>query len=266
MVANQLNIEELLHQASQLYTRRVLGKALAIAKEALHLSKEEPFIEGMQAAHLLLGKINSTAGHYQGDAAAFEKALEHLQEAKELQAKEIGISLDLEITLTQGQVLRYQMAHEQAIQHFQEALASPRNKEIAAQVKLCCALSQVYISKNAFDKALESASKAKKLLIEKEDKAETLQIEVYHQLAHIFIRKRQQYAKILSYSEKVLAYSQREGDVEKELRALNNIAIVHGVQSDYKSAMQYFLEELDKSKAVRYHFNIAQCLINIGTI
>ncbi|MEM9820289.1 MAG: ATP-binding protein [Bacteroidota bacterium] len=267
MVANLLNIEELLKLAGQFYRRRMLEKAFSTAREALHLSEEEDFAEGMKEAHLLLGKINSTAGHYQGDAAAFEQALVHLQQATQLQNKHQTQPLfDLELSLIYGRVFQYQKAYDQARKHLNEALAAIDQEDWAAKVRLYCALSQLYISQNHFDQALEITTRAEELIKEKEIGQEKLHIEVDHQLAQIFIKKRQQYAKILSYSEKVLTYSKKEGDLEKELKALNNIAIVHGVQSNYKQAMQYFLEELDKSKLIRNHSNIAQCLFNIGTI
>ena len=50
------------------------------------------------------------------------------------------------------------------------------------------------------------------------------------------------------------------------MTALNNIAIVCGVKSNYKIGMQYFLDALSKAETIGHRQCIANCLINIGTI
>ena len=133
-------------------------------------------------------------------------------------------------------------------------------------VQILCTVSQCHIAGNDFDKALKFTEEAYSLMLDKGfEKQEKLLAEVYFQLSQIYI-KRQEYDKSLEYSQSLLEIARRRKDVEKELVGLNNLAVYYAVQSDYKTAMRYFLDALEKGKDINHRPISAQCLINIGTI
>ena len=60
--------------------------------------------------------------------------------------------------------------------------------------------------------------------------------------------------------------SRESKDIENEVIALRNIAVVCGVKSNYKIGMQYFLEALDKCEPIGYKELYVQLQVNIGTL
>ena len=238
MVANQLYIDECLQQSTELYSSRLLDKALVTASEALQLSEEESYLEGMIAAHLLLGNIHNTLGYYSGEFSSFQNAIDHFEQADRM--NQINLKPNISKEVARGFALVYQNQNDfdQALQYFKEASEYSEAGNLEEEILDLCALSQLYILQNDFDQALDYANQARDLVEQKAKDNELLFIEVCHQLAQIYIKKQQKYDKILKYSQALLEYSRREKEIEKELKALNNIAIAHGVKSDFKSAMQ----------------------------
>ena len=257
-------IQNLLEQSDKLFTKRILEQAMTIAQEALDLSNSSTYRSGIIRSSLLLGKIHTTSGRYNGDESHFPKALQFIQKAETLNQppNENGHSAD--ILLAFGEVFQNAQDYNSADQSFNQALNYCReNNNNKGEILSLCTLSRLHVLKNELNEALKLAKEALNLI--NEDSDVVLQIEVYNQLSQVYIKK-QEYSKILAYSQKVLDISRQIGDVEKELSALNNIAIYYGVKADYKTAMQYFLDALDKSKAIKFRYHIANGLINIATI
>ena len=257
-------IHHLLKQSDQLFTKRSLEQALEIAQKALELSNSSTYRQGIIESNLLLGKIHSTSGKYNGDESHFPKALQFIKKAENHNQppNENGHSAD--ILLAFGEVFQNAHDYSSADESFHQALDYCReNNNDKGVVLSLCTLSQLHVLKSELGEALEYAKEALGLI--NDESEESLQLEVYNQLSQVYIKK-QEYSKILDYSQKVLDISRRTEDVEKELSALNNIAIYYGVKSDYKTAMQYFLDALEKSKAIKYRYHIANSLINIATI
>ncbi|NJN33955.1 MAG: tetratricopeptide repeat protein [Saprospiraceae bacterium] len=78
--------------------------------------------------------------------------------------------------------------------------------------------------------------------------------------------KVQDYKKLEEFAEILLEFSRKVNDTEREISALIHLAIARGVASDYKTAMPYFIEALEKSQAMGLRYIAANCLINIGNI
>jgi signal transduction histidine kinase len=97
------------------------------------------------------------------------------------------------------------------------------------------------------------------------EKSDELQAILLSKLSHIYL-KRQDYKKLEELSEPLLELSRRLNDLEKEVSALTNIAIVKSIESDYKTAMPLLVEALDKSQKSGFRSTTANCLINIGNI
>ena len=127
-------------------------------------------------------------------------------------------------------------------------------------------MSQLYLAKNEVDEAIKRAEEAQEYL-----KANVksnhcdLWSEVQVNLSQAYIKK-QDYSRSLQMSQDLLQSSRQLGDIEKEIFALRNIAVVCGVKSNYKIGMQYFLEALDKCESIGYKELYVQIQVNIGTL
>lgn len=256
-------IDNLLNSSSKHYQKRRLKKALNNAQIAYDFAtKADRKADSIRAA-LLLAQIYNTNGKYLGDTNFFPKAIKYIHETATAPETILTPSIRFQVELISGQIQQNLEQFQLANEHFQQALAiAEEEKVITEKVLALTALSQLYILLNQFSKALEYTEEALDILNEKDDK---LLAEIYSQFGQIYIKK-QEYSKSLEYSQYLLVISKRLKDTEKEITALNNIAIVSGVKTNYKIAIQYFLEALNKSKAIGYRHNIAHCLINIGTI
>lgn len=89
--------------------------------------------------------------------------------------------------------------------------------------------------------------------------------ELYKTLVQTLLRS-QDYSELEAYSKILLEFSKETEDVEKEIIARNNLAIVNSIHNNYKMAMSYFLDALDLAIAIGFRKSIANALINIGTI
>ena len=257
-------ISILLKQGDQLHMQRNLVQAMGFAQKALKLSNSKTYKQGIIQSSLLIGKIHTTSGRYNGDDSHYPKALQFIRMAEEHSKlpNENGHSAD--ILLAFGEVFQNSKDYNSAAKSFDQALKYCREyKNNKGEVLSLCTLSQLNVLKNELDLALDYAKEALEKIEDESD--EELLVEVYNQLCQVYIKK-QEYSKILDYSQKVLEISRRTDNVEKELSALNNIAIYYGVKADYKTAIQFFLDALDKSKAIGYRYHIANSLINIATI
>lgn len=256
-------IDDLLHASYKHYQHRHLKKALNNAQIAFDFASKAHRTEESIRAALLVAQIYNTNGKYLGDESFYPKAIMFIQEA-EIRLSPIDQPLlTFSTALTRGKIEQNAMRLEQSNLFLEKALQiATREQFNNEKILALTALSQCAILNNDFGKALYYSEKALDTL---EHKDEKLLAEIYNQFGQIYIKK-QEYSKSLEYSQYLLAISRKLKDVEKEITALNNIAIVSGVKTNYKIAIQYFLEALNKSKAIEYRHNIAHCLINIGTI
>ena len=131
-------------------------------------------------------------------------------------------------------------------------------------VKIYAALSRLYTATNNFKEALRIAKDALFLLknIEAEDE---IIAELYQSLVQAYL-KSQDYGNLEEYASTLLKISRSLQDVEKEIVALNNLAIVNSIRNDFKTAMAYFIDALELGKKIAYRQSVANSLINIGTI
>ena len=116
--------------------------------------------------------------------------------------------------------------------------------------------------KNALSTAHEAIDQIEN--VSKDIRAD-LEASLYSSLVRIYI-KQQDYIKSVEYNQIVLQYANAFGDVEKELMALNNMAIIHSLKGEYGEAMEYLFEALDRSKEINFRAQVAKSLINLGSI
>ncbi len=258
--------KKLLQKAQLLYQARSLEEALVVTQEAKSLYALNGNHKGVITSNLLLAKIYDTSGRYHGDTKKMREAQSFINAAASLTNSDTPRQL-LAVELAQAQAYLSEKSSETAERYLKKLLVhSKKVTETDYQILALVGLSENATHQNEFDQALAYAQKAKALLGDnKVRRADALVATVYNQLSQIHF-KQQDYDSMLKCSEKVLQISAKAGDVEKEINALKNIAIYHAAKSNYKKAMQYFLDSMDKSKNINYRYHTAQCLINIATI
>lgn len=262
-VKEPTQIIALLQEAKEHYLRRNLKKALNTARIAVEFSKSLAPTQEVVEALLLLSQVYNTNGRYLLNPNFFPKATAYLIEAECLNQTLKNNEVAVDILLTYGKIYLNQKDLDKAKSYFKAALVLSQKHQLVDKKRLTWVhLSQTAIVENHFSEAENFATLA---LEESHSISRKLKAEIYHQFSQIYI-KRQEYSRSLEYSQALLALSKEQHDIEKELTALNNIAIVSGVKSNYKIAVQYFLEALNKSESIGYKYSIAHCLINIGTI
>lgn len=120
---------------------------------------------------------------------------------------------------------------------------------------------------NDYNGALELATEAWQVLrpYENAESVKIVKADLFLLLAQIHLH-RQDFPKLEEFIRPLLVLSRQLGDSDREAWALLNLGIVHSISSDYKSAITLFLESLEKSEALGYRTNVANCLINIGNV
>ena len=260
-----MNLEQtikLLEETNSLFLQKKLEPAMQKAKQALSISTEEKDIEGNVAANILIGKIYNSQGRYKGNTEHYKQAIAHLQKAG--QQLNGNIANHISYNLSLGDVYRNTKELELSENHFSEAFdISHTNNNIKGIIQSIICQGELFILQNRFEEARAMANECKEYL--KLVDAPLLKADVYNLLCKIHV-KRQEYNKTLKYSTEALAISREHQDAEKELTALNNLAIYYGFKLDYRSAIELLFDSIEKSEAIGFDRQTAQNLVNIGTI
>ncbi len=259
-------IHALLDESDNYFQHRKLGKARNTAQIALEFAEKENARADIVLANLLLGKIYSCYGKYLEDSTFYPRALHFVQEAQKHNKELSDKSSCIDIQIAFGNVFLFSGLKGKTSQSYSKALSlSKEYNEIQYEVLSYCGLSQVAVEDNDFEKALKIANKAlTKIQLIHADRRPLI-AEVYYLLSYIYIKKKE-YSRSLEYSQALLTISTSLQDVEKEIYALVDIAIVSSEKANYKIAIQYFLEALDKSKKIGFFKMTLKCLVNTGKI
>lgn len=262
-------INPLLRDSAEKFRERLLKSAANSAQIALDFGKTEgASTNELICANILLNRIYTTNGIYQGEKNFFTKALSYIKAAKNLIINDIKSTQHLADVLLYEGVTRSNIGeHQEANQLFKEVIEISTSREDEYHVVLALvAMSKNSVLQNEFSQAEQLVADAHSFLQASNlADEESLLAEVYEKTAEAHIKK-QQYSESLKYSQNLLEIARKNGDIEKELNALKFIAIVCAVKSNYKFGMQYFFEALDKSEQIGYRPNTAHILINIATI
>jgi len=264
---NTIQIQNLLGESKLHYRNRMLKKAMNTTQIALDFGSQEVAEKRViDEAKLLMARIYCTNGKYQDDAAFYHKSLTYLEDLEKAY-NEQNTLLKIGSLLTFGEVYQHLLEFEKAEEYLNNAFEeSQKSSNPEGIVRALAGLSQNAILQKNYEKAYQFAQDGLTFL-ENSDRAddEILLSEIYRQLSEVQIW-RKEYSQSLELSQTLVKLSQRTGDMEKEVMGLKNIAVVCGVKSNYKIGMQYFLEALDKSEKIGFRKQIAQILVNIGTI
>lgn len=250
------------------YRGRHLKKALNAAQIALEFGLNAPGeYQGLVRANIILAKIFTANGRFQCEPSFFQKALQNIEEAKRFRAACNCPLANIEILLVYGTIQLNLKAYDEAEAALRESLALARLYDDAAGiVESLSELSHLQLLTAQPDKAVTTALEGLEFLRNNvRTNHASLWSGIYLQLSQAYITQ-QEYSLSLEMSQSLLQASRSAGDIEKEVVALRNIAVVCGVKSNYKIGMQYFLEALDKCEAIGYRELTAQIQINIGTL
>jgi len=231
-----------LKNAENSFLQKDLKAALDSAQKILTVAEENNSSEEIIFSKIFIAKTYARKGRYCGDSQYFSKAFEML---KSIDEKTIDESEILNFYLTQSEVFLLKNKTSQADFYAQLAFQKSQDKNnIVGLVQSLLAKVEVFMMKNQFNEAADLTNQS---LVElKKIDAPILKTKAYNLLCKIKI-KQQDYNEILHYGQEVLAISQANGDVEKEIIASSNLGIYYATRLDYKSAIEYFFSSLEKS-------------------
>ena len=250
------------------YQSRRLKKSLNSAQIALEFGLNENIKpNGIVEAHLLLSRIYCTNGRYQNQTSFFKKSRYHLEEATLLNEQLNNLGYSTIIKHQCGKIHFNLSEYEKAKLCLQASLQlAKKGDNLHCAVTNLNYLSHLAITTNEVEDGLRLSTEAYAYVEKKElAKFPSLVNQTKLQLSQAYL-KQQEYSISLELSQEVLNWSRESGEIELEILALRNIAVVCGVKSNYKIGMQYFLEALDKCEAIGYRKLYIQLQVNIGTL
>ncbi len=261
-------LQILFKESLQHYRARQLKKALNTAQIALEFGMNGGADDrGIIQTRLLLSRIYTTNGQYQNEPSFFTKALKNIEQSIQLNRRLKDQQIDIEVQRRLGEVHLYLKESGKAAHHLKRSLTvAQKAGDREGVIYALAALSQLSIAGNKAEEAIKWAEEALAHLAEYIKKNHRdLWAAVYLQLSQAYI-KNQDYSRSLEISQQLIQLSRELGDIEKEIIALRNIAIVCSVKSNFKIGMQYLLEAINKCEAIGYQELYVQLQINIGTL
>ncbi len=258
-------MKALIKSSNDHFKKRNLKMARTTAQIALDFAKRSENAADIYNASLLLSTIYGTNGRYSNDKSFFEKARVYLEESQKLTFEKTPTN-HISYLQTLGLLHFDEEVFQKCISTLDRAIEEA--KAVSLSIPTCQILlnkSHAQLQIGEYDNALATALIAKQLIEASSDKNQYLFSDLLKVLSLVYV-KTNEFGKAIESAQKLLSISKELGEVEKELIALNVIAIVSGVQGNFKIATQYFQDALDKGEKIGYKYYIAQCQINIGTI
>jgi signal transduction histidine kinase len=261
-------MQVLLDDSLDFYQERQLKKALNTAQIAISFGETSADgDDGLAIAYLLLANIYNTNGKYQNEPDFFDRAAFCLEKAKAHAQVADTPELQAEMAIVEGRILLNKDEFEKAEKAFGQALAIAKGKNLHGKLVFAYAgLGMLALAKHDASRCLQIAMQIEQLVeLSNGHTPPPLKAEKFLLFSQAYILL-QDYSASLQNSQELLHLSRQLGDVEKEVLALRNIAVVCGVKSNYKIGMQYFLEALDKCEQIGYREMVVQVQINIATL
>lgn len=259
-----ITIQEYQHAQLSLSKRR-FDESMAYARQVLDMvNATGEVLQNVRAIHLIV-EINNTKGRYDNDSKLYSSSLMYLEEAQKLLSQgnfPKKYLWDIHLTKVKTYLLLENFSEAEELL---DALLSEDvilHTHLERKINGLLAYSEFHYLQNEYDEAISLVETA---FDELTDADEKLLLEIYTQAVRIYLR-RHEYSEILEYGTKTLELSRKYNDSEKEFIGLNSIAVYYGTKYDFKMAMLYFRNALDKSTEIDYRYGTAYCLINIGTI
>ncbi len=259
---NIAQIQQRILAADKLWLARQLHDAEQEGVFLLETSTQLKYRQGQIFGHLFLAKARNTKARFENSKVLYP-IVEQSLTAATLLNEQSNKHFHSEITQEKGHLHLNQKEFEAAKNCFEAVYAENLDLMLDLEIKSLVGLSQVCYYQNDFDEALAYVSQALARL--EEQPSEYLQLEADCQLIQVYLRRRE-YSKLKQLNQAVLEKAIKYGDVEKEIIALNSTAVSYGAKSDFKEAVQYFLEALAKSRHIGFRQGASNSLINTATI
>ncbi len=255
--------QKVFEKAQYLFAQRKLDKALKKCTQSIEFAHSLQLNNAIVEANLLLSQIYNTLGIYEGKAAYFNLAQAALSKIQELIDPKPESKVNFYI---QQSISSYhQNKNQLASNSIQQALDECQNHNLTEGTLRCqFLLCERAIENNEFKVAQQITNDCLDLLNNHSNLNEH-KATLYNLIGRIQIRK-QDIIETLKISKQALEWSRQQQDIENELYALNNLAIVHGIKSEYKEALEYLIEGLQIANSIGFRKQIARCKINMGNI
>jgi len=250
-----------------LFKERKLNKSLQLIYQKLRDFKEEDEPEKLIYGKFLLASILLKKSEYVGEKNLLKECKKTLIEVLEICKKVDHKRFEGEAYLLLSETYKYLDQSREVRTYLKKATEVSellQNEILSIKCKTVSIDHNIRI--NNFDVAYDLAMITLTELLKLEDNTRAeFEANVYLSLVRIFIKK-QDYKKSQEYNEAVLNYAIAFQDLEKELMALNNMAIIYSLQFDYRRAVESLLDALERSEEINFKAQVARCQINLGSI
>ena len=250
-----------------LFKKRKLNKSLHLIYQKLQEIKEENNPEKLIYGQFLLASILLKKSEYVGEKKLLEECKKILLDSLALSKKIDHKHFEGEAYLLLSETYKY-LDHSKEVRNYLKKATKIseqlQNEILSIKCKTVSIDHNIRI--NNFDVAYDLAMITLSELLNLEDNTRAeFEANVYLSLVRIFIKK-QDYKKSQEYNEALLNYAIAFQDLEKELMALNNMAIIYSLQFDYRRAVESLLDALERSEEINFKAQVARCQINLGSI
>lgn len=251
-------IQKLIETVLKFYSQKKIQEAISILKPAMSIVERDGTTDDFGDLCALYGKVLSLKGHYEADYDAFEEALIILKKGKQ------NLDYYADLCFEMGRIYLFKKDYDNAFYHLSYALEESRAKEQQGDMLAALiGLSEYYIETQDLVTAEHYSNEAFALLSEKSPQQYWIQ---YLQNKITLGIRQHDFEMVASNAEKVLKWSQSEGDIESEIKALNAKGVSGALRGDYKEAFSNFWLANEKSKLIGYKLFTARTLMNIGNI
>lgn len=230
---------------------------LSLSSDSFSMTERNELLRHLAIIHIKNTEFNGSTHHLQSAKNLLNEALDKLNSSAS-DYKKIKLYLEFaKIHHLSVDLKRAEQLYQKTLETSQKLVA--KDIEIRASI----GLGAVCLDKHNADKALDFGLRAMRLLETQKDNV--LLIETYNLIGRSYLKKRLQ-PQARQYFKRALGLAQQHQYAEAIAIAQKNLGVLYAMNSEYKDAMDLFLEALESAKNIHHRAHIAHCIINIGTI
>jgi signal transduction histidine kinase len=254
---DSLTSEILLQLGKVISTQGEKKEALELFQQALALSKENSYHQGICRSILEIGYIQYGWGEYEQSLPLFQEALNIAlgYKLKDEEARALNLL---------GKYYHTKGSFAQSVEYYKKAIAvSNELTNRDQQVNFYLNLGKTYISEGNIYHALSNYLKAYEVSEQIEDKL--LKADVLNHLGSIYLLLKQP-EKSLHYHTKALNYRKQVNDPQAMATSYNNIGETYLSINEFDSAYHNFTQAYQLCKLTNYRKGTIKALTNIGRV